>query len=413
MLACLSVAFSGLWMLAKVVERGASPRVQVIFGMAILLRLLALPLAPSISEDALRYVWDGRVLASGHNPYLLAPASGELEPLRDSSWEILPHKEVPTVYPPLAMLAFRIAAGLPGSFYVLKLLLVACELLGLALLISIASRRGLPRGRLVWYAWNPLVVLEVAGMGHVDAIGVAAMIGAVYWLSPGLRRSARAGVAAGLGVLAKLVPLVALPMWARCSARPGRVLLIAVLLVVVGLVPLAWATGGVPPGLVRYAVSWEFNGPLFEPLWRALEWIDAPAGVESLLDGAKGLTGWHRGVNTLYPYNYPQFLAKAVLWILLAVAIGRSLWRREVIAGTGWLMGWVLLCSATVYPWYLLWILPWAALCRQRAWLTLSATIQLSYLPQLLGSVLWPGYYLAVWTPFALALIRDSRWSTD
>jgi hypothetical protein len=180
-----------------------------------------------------------------------------------------------------------------------------------------------------------------------------------------------------------------------------------------GILPVLWITGGVPPGLLEYATSWEFNGPLFEPLWRGLAWVDAPTAVGTVLDQAKELTGWHDFWNRLYPYRYPQFLAKLVLWALLGVVVWRSLWRREVIASTGWLFGWVLLCSATVYPWYLLWVLPWAALCRQRAWLALSISIQLSYLPQLLDVPLWPWYYLAVWGPMVLVLPRSFRWSTD
>ena len=67
--------------------------------------------------------------------------------------------------------------------------------------------------------------------------------------------------------------------------------------------------------------------------------------------------------------------------------------------------GWSVLCSATVYPWYLLWILPWAALCRQRAWLVLSALDPAELPAAALDVPLFPWYYLAIWAPFALLLI--------
>jgi hypothetical protein len=409
----MGLAFFGLVLLGRSFSHGAQPRAKVILWVALALRLLILPLPPSLSDDALRYLWDGRVLLAEQNPYALAPESEALAPWRDSDWEILPHKEIPTVYPPAAMAVFSIAAALPGSFYVLKLLLVLFEMIGCLLLMALARRRGLPRHRIVWYAWNPLVLVEVAGMGHIDALGVAAVIATVFWLDAGARRVSRSAVAAGIGVLAKLVPLVALPMWARQSGRPWRMTWVAGLVVGAGILPVLWATGGVPPGLLEYAASWEFNGPLFEPLWRALAWIDAPTAVAKSLDQAKNLTGWHDFWNPLYHYRYPQFLAKLILWALLGVVVWRSLRRREIIASTGWLFGWVLLCSATVYPWYLLWVLPWAALCRQRAWLALSVSIQLSYLPQLLDVPLWPWYFVAVWAPMVLMLSRSFRWSTD
>jgi hypothetical protein len=70
------------------------------------------------------------------------------------------------------------------------------------------------------------------------------------------------------------------------------------------------------------------------------------------------------------------------------------------------------LCTATLYPWYLLLVLPMAALCRHRAWLLLTALVQISYLPQLLDLTLWPGFYLLQWLPFFWVL-RRTKWSTD
>ena len=77
---------------------------------------------------------------------------------------------------------------------------------------------------------------------------------------------------------------------------------------------------------------------------------------------------------------------------------------------TGQVFAVLVLFSATVYPWYVLWLLPWAALCRQRAWLALSATIVLSYWPQFTDTALVPGVYLLIWAPFFLLLAKDPRW---
>jgi hypothetical protein len=65
--------------------------------------------------------------------------------------------------------------------------------------------------------------------------------------------------------------------------------------------------------------------------------------------------------------------------------------------------------SATVYPWYALWVLPWAALSRDRAWLSLSALLFLSYLPQFLDVPLFPWIHALIWLPFAMLLVSDRR----
>ncbi len=382
-----------------------------ILFVSVVLRALLLPLPPTLSDDMLRYTWDGKVVRSGLNPYLLAPEAPELGALRDELWQRMPHRQVPTVYPPLALAAFSAGSALPRPLLSLKILLVLVELAGCWLLIRLARQLELPAGRAIWYCWNPLVCLEVAGMGHVDAMVATASVAAVFFLT-GRRRLVPGAAAAAAGVLSKLVPLVALPMWARQSGRPAAYLAVALVLVSLFMLPIFVAAGGVPPGLVTYGVSWEFNGPIYEPLWRSFERVALDDAVKRGLDELKGLTGRHDFWNRFYPYAYPQLLAKLLLAGAFSVAVVLSLRIRHPVLGSGFLFGSLVLCAATVYPWYLLWVLPFAALARHRAWLALSALMPLSYLPQLMDVPLYPWFYLGLWGPFFLLLIF-SRWTID
>lgn len=433
-------------LLERAATAGRRSPAAAILAVALLLRLPLLALPPTLSDDVLRYLWDGRVAASGTAPsplapYLLAPDAAELAPLRDDVWQRLPHRQVPTVYPPLALAAFSIAATLPRPILAWKGLLAALDLAACALLIALARRRGLPAARGAWYAWSPLVALEVAGMGHVDALGVAAAIAAVLALSPksagaasgGDRdepstaavsaaesavgrdpRPSRASVlaaagAAAAGALAKLAPLAALPLWARASRRPWLFAGAAVTLTAAGLGPVVLAVGGVPPGLVTYGVSWEFAGPLYEPLWRLLDAAGADRAAAALVARAERATGWYRDLDRLYPFLYPQLLAKLLLAAGAAAVVLRSLRDQEPIAGSRRLFGGLLVCSATVYPWYLLWVLPWAALDRHAPWLLAVALAPLLYLPQLASDRsfdVFPGVWAAVWgAPAFLAAV--------
>ncbi len=409
----LGVSFASLWVAERQL-RLSGLRLTHLLVVAAFLRLTLLPLPPTLSNDVLRYVWDGRVVVAGSNPYLLTPNDEALEPLRDQLWEEMDHRDVPTVYPPVAMALFSLVAALPFSsinqVFALKFLLCCADLFTCAGLVYLARRLRLRESRVLWYAWNPLVVLEVAGMGHVDAIGVAAVVATVTFLP---ERVWAAALAATASVQAKLVPLLMAPMWARQSRRPVLFLAILAVVSVAMMAPIAWFTGGVPPGLVAYGVSWEFNGPLFEPLWRALEVLDTPARVQGLLNYLKEATDHNPAWNRLYPFNYPQLHAKLLLALGLLLAVGRSWFFRSPVAGTGWLFGMLLLFSATVYPWYLLWALPWAALCRQRAWLGLSALLPLSYISQFSDLPHLPWVFGAIWLPFAFLLWRNPRWSTD
>jgi hypothetical protein len=418
-----------------VAHRLESPRTsardlsRAILAGAFLLRLPLLPLPLTLSDDALRYLWDGKVAAAGLNPYALPPAAEKLTFLRDEGWRRLPHREVETVYPPLAIAAFSIAARLPNPILAWKAMAAAADLAACALLLALARRLELPLARTVWYAWNPLVAIELSGMAHVDALGVAACLATVLFLLPrpcpgggsASREWAAAGVFAATGVLAKLAPVTALPMWSRQSGHPARMLAVAGGLLAAAGLPVLAATGGVPPGLLTYAVSWEFDGPVFEPLWRLLDWAGAAPWLARLLDAAKRLTGEYTRWNPLYHFLYPQFLAKALLGLAMLAVVVVSVTRRGAgeggrslgpAAATGWLLGAMLLLSATVYPWYVVWVLPWAALYRHTAWRALSALILLSYLAQRGGVPLMPWVFAGIWVPFGILLATGRRWSS-
>jgi hypothetical protein len=434
-LALLGPAFAWLaWMarrleLSRTSARGMS---YAILAGAFLLRLPLLPLPLTLSDDALRYLWDGKVAAAGFNPYALPPAAEQLAFQRDEGWHRLPHRQVQTVYPPLSIAAFSIAARLPNPMLAWKAMAAAADLAGCALLLALARRLDLPPARTVWYAWNPLVAIELSAMAHVDALGVAACLAVVLCLVAPARRGdlpdprpapswAAAGVLGAAGVLAKLAPITALPMWSRQSGHPARMLAVAGGLVAAGCLPVLAATGGVPPGLLTYAVSWEFNGPVFEPLWRLLAAAGAAPLLARLLDAAKRLTGEYTRWNPVYHYLYPQFLAKALLGLGMLAVIAVSVARpergvsRRVLgpaAATGWLLGAMLLLSATIYPWYVVWVLPWAALYRHTAWRALSGLILLSYLAQRGGVPLMPWVFAAIWVPFWALLMTGRRWSS-
>ena len=477
----LLLAFGALWWglrrLGTAADSPGNVPVAGVLAVAVVLRLLALPLTPGLSDDVYRYLWDGRVAASGANPYLLTPDDESLAGLRDDLWRKTAHRDVATVYPPLALGMFAGAAALPEPLVAYKLALAAVDLAGCVLLLALARRRG--NGLLALaYVWNPLLVVEGAGMGHVDVLGASLAIGCVWLLGGGGRREGgrpdgrpespaafggsrrgrrrtqwgaatelhtgcagalvgppkntreaeglappwrwrtrwgAAGMVAGLAVLAKLAPLVALPLWWRHARGRGQRMFAvgaAALLLPAAAAVLLW-TRGVPPGLVEYALRWEYNGPLYEPLWRLIGVLRLDLGasgvvhlVREIFGGDVEATPW----STLYSYAYPRFLARLVL-LAAAVVLWLRLWRRrpEPIQAAFGAFGVVLLMSPTFYPWYLIWILPWAVLTGARAVLVLAATLPLAYLPALAALPYFPWVYGAVWLPPLILLLLERR----
>lgn len=400
--AAILVMITG-FLLAVIGRSRRAPGAQELLLVAVLLRILLLPSPPVLSGDVFRYAWDGRVAAAGQNPYRLPPAAPELRAVRNDTWSELDHRAVASVYPPLALSVFALSARTVAPVPVLKSIFTLADLGVCVLLLALAGQIGVGRDRVLWYAWNPLAALESAASGHLDAIGLAALLlGCLLLLR---RRSLSAAVSSAAAILAKIVPVFALPLWMRASRRPLAFSLTVLLVTGAAVVPIVASTG-FPPGLLTYGQTWEFNGGLFEPLWRLLALVEADSalkGVVATVDpGLRPI---------LNPYLYPQFLARSLLAVVL---VGVVLWcgrRRELLPGTGISFAAVLLCWPVAWPWYGLWMLPFAALCAQPAFLALSLSLLAAYAPQLLGLPLWPWTWLAVWLPFFLTWIRHPRWS--
>ena len=73
---------------------------------AVVLRLIFLPVMPSLSDDYHRYVWDGRVQLEGVNPYKYRPYEHALDRVRYAGRDLINHEELKTVYPPLTQAVF-------------------------------------------------------------------------------------------------------------------------------------------------------------------------------------------------------------------------------------------------------------------------------------------------------------------
>lgn len=329
-------------------------------------------------NDVWRYFWDGHVFASGLDPYLLAPA--ELETLADDEdpralplfeqelwqdvFDRVTYESHRTVYPPLAQWLFRLHHSLaPGSVLIWKTLITAFDLGTCLLLLTMLRARGRPALAIV-YAWNPLVIKELSGSGHIDAVMIFFLVLSIFLLDrkqPGLGL-----VAYGLAVLTKVTPILLLGLYLR-RAQPSRWLLLAATLAI-GYLPFLSSLETMIRSLLAFAREWVFNpGP----------WLFVKASAETLgLDGRAVASG-----------------------ASLAVTLGLILWtlRRDdgssqrLISGSFLVLGGFLITSAAVMPWYLLWVLPLAALragtaeiCQPRpeiiAWTVLTALSLLSYL---------------------------------
>jgi Glycosyltransferase family 87 len=394
-LALLAV-WSAAWAAGLIVARrgGGAVAMATMIGVAIGLRLLLLPATPLFSDDIWRYLWEGRVQCAGHSPYAFAPLHFAGTPFAegDPFWAHINYPEISAIYPPIAQLIFLLVAmswyGLMG----MKGVMVIADLGVLVLLIALLRRRGVnPLWALAW-GWSPLVGLEVAGSGHLDAIAAFFI---VWWLFELEReREVSASIALGLAIATKLVPALLLPValrWHRSRWTIALALLVPALL----YIPyLDWDTIEEPPqgatllqraglegptrALRSYGARWRHNDGGFFLACEAV--ILAAGAVDSDGSIASHETASREGMADHRENPGALRVAKVICYAFLLVGLSLIVWRaRSPTSAALWTLGLWLILSPVVHPWYILLLLPLAILERRISWLVFSVTALFTY----------------------------------
>jgi hypothetical protein len=213
----------------------------------------------NFDSDMVRYLWDGRVQLRGYNPYHIIPADPAVADTHTAETQRMPSLRTRTPYPPAAQLFFRVVVWIHDSTRTMKLALALCDVITILIVWRWLPLIGRPEWMVIGYAWNPLVVLEIAHSGHIDALGALWTAAAAYWLTR--RRTALASIAYVLAIATKLLPIVLLPLfWRRVRPRDAAAAATLLALLYLGYTQQGILPLGAVPNVVAHI---RFNGPLF------------------------------------------------------------------------------------------------------------------------------------------------------
>ncbi len=302
-------ALFGLYLAAhrQVARRGDTGRRDALaVGLwAALFCLLLIPVQPITSSDLYGYVFQGRIVALlGENPFVHLYQDFASDPFY--FLVTFPHLPASTGYGPLwiaigAALGRLAGDGLLWNLLLFKTLAASLHLFSSLLVYAILGRLG-PGRRLastLFYAWNPVLLYELVGNGHNDAVLAALVLCGFFLLSRD--RGLWAILCLVAAALVKPVAVLWLPpaaLWLLARA-PGGLARLRRAVAMGALVLLAAA--------VAYAPFWEgmrtFAGlvaqsdihgnslpSLLVHLGQAL-WPDSGTGAGSaVVQGVKGLT---------------------------------------------------------------------------------------------------------------------------
>src|SRR5256884_1629311 len=342
------------WLVIK--ARAARSTLIIVIVLAVLFRLSLLVSPPYLSDDIYRYIWDGRVQAAGINPYRYIPADAALAQLQDDKiYPRINRKDYArTIYPPVAEAVFFLTTRISESVTWMKATTVLFEALAVWALAQLLASFGLPRQRILLYAWHPLTVWEFAGSGHADSIAIAFI--ALALLARRRKSEIGTGLTVACATLGKVFPCVLFPaFYKRWSWKMPLAFLITI---VVGYLPYL----GVGP--TRTLVF------LFgDPPERGIE-----GGKDFFL-----LTAVRR-----LPLG---FHVPTAAFVIFAVLIGAALcaWmiarRNEHYIANALIIGSVFVVLVSPhFPWYFAWLVPFLCLIPDAAVIYMTLASFLMYL---------------------------------
>jgi hypothetical protein len=341
-----------LWaaLLAFARELGLRTVAIVAAGLLILFALAS----PLLSLDVFSYISYGRLGAEhGLNPYEHAPV--EIAGLDEAARRVADYRGAVSVYgPAFTLISYPLAAlGVPAALWSLKALAAAAIGLTAWIVARLARRRGVdPAFAVAFVALNPLVLVHLVGGAHNDALMVAIATAA---LAAALTaRPAAAGAGFVIAAAVKVSGLLYAPfaVLGAASARSRLRMLAGAALALAAVAAVALAAFGTAVDAALTVAG--------ENQDRISRW-----SVPATLARIGGLD--------VDPVRTAFAVALAVAVVALLVAVARGL---DWVRAAGWAALGVLVASAYVVPWYMLWVLPPAAIARDRA--LIGATILLT-----------------------------------
>lgn len=372
----------------KIVKLGKTDFWLLAF-IAFVFRLIFLPAIPNLSQDFYRFIWDGRLLLEGINPYLTTPLSyvenGTMDVIAQADQLYAGMGALNgshyTNYPPINQLCFAIAGffssdSISDATMILRLLIIIADMGIIVVGKKLLEKLGLPIHAIFWYALNPFIIIEMTGNLHFESVMLFFVVWSLYLLRQG--KWVWSAVLLALSISVKLLPLLFLPLLFQFllsrNNTPNQNIFLSwkgwknaafYYLIVLGTVALTFApflTGTFAENFGASIALWfqkfEFNASIYY----IIRWY----GYQTI--------GWNiiGDVGPLLPRYVVAFLLilaffrknKTLQATITAILLGISFY---------------FLLSTTVHPWYVATPLILCVFTKYRFPLVWSFTIVLSY----------------------------------
>jgi hypothetical protein len=185
----------------------------------ILFRVLLLFSVPNLSDDVYRFIWDGRLMVNGVNPYAHLPAeimeSASLPGITQELFKQLNSPSYYTIYPPVLQSIFWLTAkafpdNIFGTIVCMKVIILLAEVGTVLVSPLVLSHLQFPKHLSLLYTLNPLIIEELAGNVHFDAMMIFFLIAAFLFLLN--KKIYLSALFLALSISSKLIPVLFVPV---------------------------------------------------------------------------------------------------------------------------------------------------------------------------------------------------------
>tara|TARA_B110000046_G_scaffold47958_1_gene53038 strand:- start:14087 stop:15421 length:1335 start_codon:yes stop_codon:yes gene_type:complete len=363
LLVCFSVLFAVYFSLVKDAKKKTFNQLLVV---SILYRLFFLLSIPTLSDDYFRFVWDGQLMLNGINPFDLLPKEVSIKfPNKAELFAGMNSPNYYTVYPPISQIVYFLGAWLSpnsilGSIVVIRSVILICEIGLIILLPKLLRAININPLNSLWYALNPLVIIELTGNLHFEGIVIFFFLLAVYLFA--LNKEKLGAIAWSFAAATKLIPIFFLPIVLRKLSFKKAAIFYSIFGIVFIALWIPFYNSTLLPHFLKsfslYSKTFEFNASVY--------YIIRAIGFE--------ITGWNI-IETAGPW-----LANTAYLAILIILL-----KKKIISWNGFFVALLFAISAyyllalIVHPWYSITLVFLAVFTRFRFPMLWSFLVVLSY----------------------------------